>query len=232
MFCVNIKKACRLFFLIAIFDLACLPSMLCWSIRPFMDQEVRFGLINNELLAQEANLAQLNLNNSEAPEGLGKYLGKFKVTFYWIIREGDYNGEKDTPLYLESGKVLGYFPYRFVSAFKKEAAAELKDGKLISYLKKMNKVRVVREFLGYTGYTINPLKSIAVDPECIPLGSKVYIPALTKVVDHNGTMFAQDIGSMIKGHDIDIFVGHKENMKLLTRAGIESSSLVDVYLLE
>jgi 3D (Asp-Asp-Asp) domain-containing protein len=171
---------------------------------------------------------------NQSPSGAMKYLGKFKVTFYWIIREEDYSGPKDTPLFLENGKLLGYFDYDFVQAFKKEACAELRGGKLISYMKRVNRVGIVREFLGINGYTISPFKSVAVDPSVITPGSKLYIPALTTMKNrpHNGTVYAHDIGSMINGHSIDIFVGYKENTKLLTDAGIESSSFVDVYLLE
>ncbi|MCX8015485.1 MAG: 3D domain-containing protein [candidate division WOR-3 bacterium] len=188
----------------------------------------------SELIGQEAQVVAESVNINQSPQGLMKYLGKFKVTFYWIVREIDYSGPKNTPLYLENGGILGYFPADFIADFKKEACAELKGGKLISYLKKANKVRVVREFLGVNGYTINPLKSVAVDPEIIPLGSKLYIPALTKLPNnqHNGIVYAHDIGSMITGNEIDIFVGYKQDCKLLTDAGIESSSLVDVYLLE
>lgn len=204
-----------------IFDLGCLSSSV-------------LNTHKTELIGQETQLAVDTARLDSPPKGLMKYLGKFKVTFYWIVREKDYPGPKSTPLYLENGSILGYFPATFIADFKKEACAELKDGKLISYLKKINKVRIVREFLGFNGYTISPLKSVAVDPEVIPLGSKLYIPALTKLSErqHNGIVYAHDIGSMIAGNSIDIFVGYKSDCKLLTDAGIHSSSLVDVYLLE
>lgn len=215
----DIKRAFSLFFLIAIFDLTCLPSTALKNPK-------------SEVVAQESKLVFKDTVITQSPEGAMKYLGKFRVTFYWIVRETDYNGPKDTPLYLENGSLLGYFDYDFVQDFKKEACAELKNGKWISYLKRANKVRVVNKFLGFNGYTITPFQSIAVDPEIIPLGSEVYIPALTKLTSHNGRVHAHDIGSMIQNHRIDIFVGYKENTKLLTKAGIESSSLVDIYLLE
>jgi 3D (Asp-Asp-Asp) domain-containing protein len=217
----NLKKAARILSLALLFDLSCVRSVVQ---GPSAELEAYF------IEVPRADSVTI----SQSPQGLMKYLGKFKVTFYWIIQESEYSGTKDTPLYLESGKVLGYFPSRFVSDFKKEACAELKSGKLISYLKRVNKVRVVTQFLGFNGYTISPFKSIAVDPSIVPLGSKLYIPALTQMGkdNHNGVVYAHDIGSMINGHSIDIFVGYKSNTRLLTSAGIESSSLVDVYLLE
>ncbi len=221
MFDLSLKRNIRFLFLILIFDLACISSTVLKSPR-------------NEIIAQESKLILKDTVITQSPAGAMKYLGKFKVTFYWIIRESDYDGPKDTPLYLENGKLLGDFDYDFVQAFKKEACAELKGGKLISYMKRVNRVGVVREFLGVNGYTISPFKSIAVDPSVIATGSKLYIPALTTMKErpHNGIVYAHDIGSMINGNSIDIFVGYKENTKLLTDAGIESSSLVDIYLLE
>ena len=208
-------------FLIVIFDLACISSTVLKSPR-------------SEIIAQESKLIIKDTVITQSPSGAMKYLGKFKVTFYWIVREDDYDGPKDTPLYLENGKLLGYFDYDFVHAFKKEACAELKSGKCISYMKRVNRVGVVSQFLGVNGYTISPFKSIAVDPSVIATGSKLYIPALTNMKEkpHNGVVYAHDIGSMINGNSIDVFVGFKENTRLLTDAGIESSSMVDVYLLE
>jgi 3D (Asp-Asp-Asp) domain-containing protein len=219
MFGISLKRSIRFLFLIIVFDLACISSTVLKS-------------PDSELIAQESKLILKDTVITQSPSGAMKYLGKFKVTFYWIVREDDYDGTKDTPLYLESGKLLGYFDYDFVQDFKKEACAELKSGKCISYMKRVNRVGIVSQFLGVNGYTISPFKSIAVDPTEIAIGSKLYIPALTKITDHNGTVYAHDIGSMINGNDIDIFVGYKENIKLFTNAGIASSNLVDVYLLE
>jgi 3D (Asp-Asp-Asp) domain-containing protein len=221
MFNVSLKRFIRFLFLLLVFDLACFSSTVLHQPQ-------------SEIIAQESKLVFKDTVITQAPTGNMKYLGKFKVTFYWIVEESDYSGAKNTPLYLENGSVLGYFPSSFVSDLKKEACAELKGGKCISYMKRVNKVRIVREFLGVNGFTISPLKSVAVDPSIIPIGSKLHIPALTQMnsYSHNGTVYAHDIGSMINGHSIDIFVGYKSNTKLLTDAGIESSSLVDVYLLE
>ncbi len=217
----NFERTARLVFLMIVLDLAYFSSTVLHHSQ-------------GELIGQESKLMFKDTVIIQSPVGAMKYLGKFKVTFYWVVEESEYHGPKNTPLYLEDGTVLGYFTSVFVSDFKKEACAELRGGKLISYLKRINKVRVVREFLGVNGYTISPLKSIAVDPDIIPLGSKLYIPKLTKLQSyaHNGIVNAHDIGSMINGHSIDIFVGYKAQTRLLTNVGIESSSIIDVYLLE
>ena len=117
-----------------------------------------------------------------------------------------------------------------------EAAAQLRDGRMISYLKMANRAKVVDRFLGCGGHTLTAMKSIAVDPRIIPLGSVVYIPQAEGVtVDGqvlNGVFYAHDVGSAIKGKHIDVFVGRKQNMDAFSSAGMGSSSSVDVYILE
>jgi 3D (Asp-Asp-Asp) domain-containing protein len=191
----------------------------------------------------ETRLLHLDITKSDVvPEENRQYLGKFKVTFYWIVEESIYSGNKTTPIFLENGKVLGYFPAKFVADLKKEGCAELKDGRRISYLKKVNKVRIVNDFMGYGGYSIKPFVSVATDPNVIPTGSKLYIPQLTKIdravlvagdgVEDQCVVYAHDIGAMVNNHHIDFFVGYKKNIKLFNDAGIESAGLVDVYLVE
>lgn len=172
----------------------------------------------------------------EPPLNQGKYLGKFKVSFYWMVKEEDYKGKRSIPLYLDNGKLLGYFPANFVKDLKIESCAKLKDGRIISYLKKKNRVKIVDKPLGY-GFKLTPLKSIAVDPEFIKLGSLLYIPNIFGLKingkeSHNGLFYAHDIGSKIKGRKIDIFLGYKENHHSFKLAGIKHGTEVDVYLLE
>jgi len=69
---------------------------------------------------------------------------------------------------------------------------------------------------GAAGYVVVPYRSLAVDPEVIPLGSVVYIPAARgqwvhlpdgEWVRHDGWFFASDTGGAIRGHHVDIFTG-------------------------
>ena len=166
-----------------------------------------------------------------------KSLGKFKITYYWIVDETKYSGERTNPLYLENGKLLGYFPKKFIADFKKEAVARLKDGRIISYLKRRQTVKVVDEPLGYKGYTLSTLKSVAVDTKVIPLGSMLYIPNFERLYlgengVHNGVFYANDVGTEVKGNHIDIYIGDRENLKYLTSKSGTGSGQVDVYLLK
>ncbi len=173
-------------------------------------------------------------DSSGAPRG--RYLGRFKVTYYWAVEEAEYPTSRSSPIYLADGQLLGRFSSAFVKAFRIEAAACLKDGRRISYIKRANRAKVVDRFLGCGGRKLTELKSIAVDPRLIPLGSIVYIPQAENVTiggrTHGGVFYADDIGSAIKGKHIDVFAGHRQNMDAFTSAGMGSSSGVDVYILE
>lgn len=171
----------------------------------------------------------------ELPITTAKFLGEFQVTYYWIVKEEDYSGRRTTPLYLSDGKLLGYFPYEFVRDFKIESCGQLKDGRLISWLKKAQRVKLVDKFLG-KGYFLTPLKSLASDPNILPLGLRVFIPAIYKMKIgekvHSGIFYTHDIGAKIIGKKIDIFVGEKENIKYFSAANIKSGQKVELYLLE
>ncbi|MGQ9708144.1 MAG: 3D domain-containing protein [bacterium] len=173
---------------------------------------------------------------TELPVKSAKYLGKFRVTYYWVVEEKDYPKSSSVPLYSIDGKLVGRFHSSFVRDFKTESAARLRDGRCLSYLKKKDRVQVVERFLGHGGNTLTELKSIAVDPKLIPLGSKVYIPQFEGVAVNgkqlNGVFYAHDVGSAVKGNHIDIFLGDKDYMNIFSSAGVKSSCSVDVYLLE
>ncbi|MCW2278156.1 3D domain-containing protein [Heliophilum fasciatum] len=51
-----------------------------------------------------------------------------------------------------------------------------------------------------TGVQATPWYTVAVDPDVIPLGSKIYVPSLGRVFE------AQDIGGKIKGRRMDFFL--------------------------
>jgi 3D (Asp-Asp-Asp) domain-containing protein len=179
-------------------------------------------------------LQQQLRDSADVPKG--RYLGRFKVTYYWAVEEAEYPQTKSKSLYLADGSLLGRFSSAFVKAFKVEAAAKLRDGRLISYLKRANRAQVVDRFLGSAGNTLTELKSIAVDPRLIPLGATVYIPQAEGVVVDgrvlNGVFYAHDVGTAIKGKHIDVFVGRKQFMDAFSSAGMRSTGSVDVYILE
>ncbi len=65
--------------------------------------------------------------------------------------------------------------------------------------------------IGAMGLAVTPFRSIAVDPEYIPLGTPVWVDVMIDGNRSNHLMIAQDIGSAIKGPArVDIFCGTGE----------------------
>jgi two-component system, NtrC family, sensor histidine kinase HydH len=65
---------------------------------------------------------------------------------------------------------------------------------------------------GARGTAITPLRSVAVDPEVVPLGTALYIPEYQGLrgpdgKTHDGCFLAEDRGLKVKGHHVDIFTG-------------------------
>ena len=165
-----------------------------------------------------------------------RYMGRFKVTFYWVVEEADYPQSSAVPLYDKQGRLVGRFSRAFVNDFKREAAARLRDGRCISYMKKAGRVMVDSQFMGINGHRLTELKSVAVDPRIVPIGARLYMPQAEKVVVNGtpltGIFRAQDIGGAVQGKHIDIFVGSRKNIDAFSSAGLKSLSSVDVYILE
>jgi 3D (Asp-Asp-Asp) domain-containing protein len=164
-------------------------------------------------------------------------LGQFKVTFYWLVEEDNYQGKKTCPLYAPGGKLVGRFTPQFIKDFQIESCAMLSDGRIISYLKRSNLCQVVDLPIGANGYTLTELKSVAVDPSVIPIGSRIFIKDAADVlisdsVMHDGIFCAQDVGSAIKGNRIDVYLGPKSNMDLFRSTAMCRTGDVEVYLLQ
>lgn len=164
-------------------------------------------------------------------------LGQFKVTFYWLVEEDAYSGRKTSPLYGTDGKLVGRFTPQFVRDFRTESCAQLGDGTIISYMKRANRCQVVDEPIGVNGFTLKELKSVAVDPSVIPVGSRLYIPEAEGVTFsdsscHNGVFYAHDIGGAIKGNRIDIYLGPKSNLDFFRSTALYGPGYVRVYLLQ
>jgi 3D (Asp-Asp-Asp) domain-containing protein len=167
----------------------------------------------------------------------GVYAGKFRVTFYWMVEEDQYAGSANAPLYTADGKEIGRFTPQFVKDFRVESCALLRNGTIISYLKQADRCSVVESPIGANGFSLTALKSIAVDPSIIPVGSTLYIPQAEAVMVndgkmHDGVFRAHDIGGAIKGNRIDVYVGVKSNMSYFSSTSLCRPGYVDVYLLQ
>lgn len=77
-------------------------------------------------------------------------------------------------------------------------------------------------------------RTVAVDPEVIPLGSRVYISFPTEYSSLDGVYYAEDTGTLIKGDSIDIFFGEdKEGSREVYEKAMEFGvRYVDVKVLD
>jgi hypothetical protein len=166
----------------------------------------------------------------------GCLLGRFRVTFYWLVEEDDYPGERTRPLYNLRGELLGYFPARFVRDFRMESCAVLHDGRMLSDLRAGNRCRVVDAPIGCEDGALCALRSVAVDPSVVPLGAKLYVPEADGVLlegdtRHDGLFCAQDVGGLIRGKRIDIYLGTKSNMEPFESTSLCRSGCTEVYIM-
>jgi 3D (Asp-Asp-Asp) domain-containing protein len=173
-------------------------------------------------------------------------IGKFKNTYYYLVSEHKYddrNEPKDTPMLAEDGSVLVYVKKSFYKAVKIEGSGKLNDGRVINF----SSYRDQTYHWAFTKHPVGrgvgncalvPYKTIAVDPDMIPLGSLVYIDETKgmKLPDgslHNGYWRADDKGGAIQEKRIDIFVGvDEESGQLLADNGIKHMQALTVRLIQ
>ena len=129
---------------------------------------------------------------------------RFKLTGVRLTR---YNIAELEPGYVPvmgpGGVVLGYTTPAAYTNLRMEGTGEFPDGRRVNYLdgKTWRLLPSGSWGLGVGGRELTPFDSIAVDPKVIPLDSVCYLPELGRWVK------AVDVGDLIKGKHIDLFVG-------------------------
>src|SRR5690606_18548936 len=122
----------------------------------------------------------------------GRLLGVFRNTYYDFPAEADFSGAK-TSLMAPSCKPISHVPRSFFEAVCVQGSGTLLSGETVSFAKRDCACAEVcprtgqkicfdkldqKQFpwgRGARGTAITPLRSIAVDSNVIPLGTKVYI---------------------------------------------------------
>lgn len=182
----------------------------------------------------------------------GQLLGVFRNTYYDFPAEGDFTGAK-TPLMGSSCKPISEVPRSFYEAVCVQGSGTLLSGETVSFAKRDCGCAEVcprtgqkicfdkldqKEFpwgRGARGTAITPLRSIAVDSNVIPLGTKVYIleydgvPRSPGGARHDGCFVAEDRGMKVVGDHVDIFTGNPHVTAHLNRT-VPSNEGVHVYL--
>ncbi len=143
-----------------------------------------------------------------------KIIRNVRATWYWIEDEKDFPSVNMVSVIDKNGNVIAKVPKTFYRRLSIEGTGRLKDGRLLNWAAPGRFAVMGPEHpygMGVKNLPLIPLRTIAVDPSHIPIGSNVYIPQFDGLVlpggkRHDGCFTAHDIGSAIKGEHIDIFV--------------------------
>lgn len=160
-------------------------------------------------------------------------------TYYYVVLEREHAQEPaDAQILDMKGEVLARVSPKFKHAVDIEGTGRLLDGRVINFAGRVNgetRYLIAHSRYGYGVGTcaLVPFRTVAVDPNVIALGSRVYIAEtdgmrLPGGRRHNGIWLAEDIGSAIVHDRVDLFVGDGDQGRILTAAGIENLSPLHV----
>jgi peptidoglycan/xylan/chitin deacetylase (PgdA/CDA1 family)/3D (Asp-Asp-Asp) domain-containing protein len=191
------------------------------------------------MLAASTVLADVGPHKKK-PKPPYQALGKFSVTYYWVVNENAYPVSQDAEIRNMAGTVIARVHPQFKKDMNMEGTGILRNGRTLNFAGRVSGEVRYRFTTNRWGWgvgmcALNPYKTIAVDPARIPLGTTVYIPALegVKLPDgtaHDGLMQAEDIGGMIKEKHIDLFAQEGPgSTQLFKSAGVKSGSFYEVY---
>ncbi len=162
-------------------------------------------------------------------QALGKPMGEFHMTYYWIAAETK-RGQQ--PIVDKRCKRIAKVTKHFKRRLTLEGSGKLKDGRLVTTAggcKCGTPCFWVADEkypwgLGVAQRPLAPFRSIAVDPKRIKIGTSLYVAELdgltmpgagkTGGFVHDGCVVADDRGGGVRGRQIDFFAaqrGHYRN---------------------
>jgi 3D (Asp-Asp-Asp) domain-containing protein len=162
-------------------------------------------------------------------------VGTFDMSFYWVSMEADFDGPDDTDVYDKQCRAIATVPERFAKRMAVEGTGRLEDGRVLNTAGACEcggpcffEVPKRRQWgVGVKNRALSPFRSIAVDKNVIPIGTKLYIAELDGLrmpgqapwggFVHDGCVVADDRGGAVKGNEIDFFAGFRSYYKVLQR---------------
>lgn len=176
-------------------------------------------------------------------------IGLLRPSYYWIALETNDGQPRNVPLLDMAGNTLQMVSQKFLTDLKMEGTGRLLNGKMVNFKGRVTKPDGTLETrwrwcgpeapygYGYEDLLLVPFKSVAVDPTVIPLGSRVYIPAVrgAPLPDgsiHDGIFYAIDIGAAIVDKKIDIFTSFGNQAAVFEKFGLETGKMTKIYLVK
>ena len=185
---------------------------------------------NKKQKTKKIKFSQPEVNNNE---NSGVEI-QVKLTYYWTASPDLANlTVSDTNPLVEikdlNGGVIVQEPKDLVKKISMEGSGFLQDGRLINLANDKgypnSRFFIVDQSkypwgMDSRGKALGELKTIAVDPNLVALGTNVYIPAfdglrLQNNTIHNGCFIAGDTSYSFSGAHIDIFTGKESNYQYI-----------------
>lgn len=182
----------------------------------------------------------------------GRVVGRFKNTYYDFPSERELSGGAPVGIFDASCTPVAQVSSEFFERMCVQGSGTLASGDTVSFAKRdcscaatcpKTNQRLCFDRLdaatfpwgrGATGRPIAALRTLAVDPSVVPMGSLVYVPefdglSLPGGAEHDGCFIAQDRGMWVKGRHIDVFAGTPA-MRLTLEKQVATGSGVTVIL--
>jgi 3D (Asp-Asp-Asp) domain-containing protein len=149
----------------------------------------------------------------------GPERGRFALTYYWVATEGA--GKADTKIFDAKCGVLATVSSDFANDLSTAGTGRLRDGRTLTTDGECNCTRspcfrfIDEQWgIGAGNRSLVPFRSVAVDRNVIPIGTKLWIKELAgldvdQLFPHDGCVVADDVGGNITGAKIDWFVGDR-----------------------
>lgn len=185
----------------------------------------------------------------QGPSRVLKKIGDLNPSFYWVYLQDRNDQPLNRRLLDVDGRVLATVGEKFYRGIRLEGTGRLLDGTVLNFAARIKnpdgtteiRFRVCDGSAPY-GYGLDerpliPFRSVAVDPEVVPMDSKLYIPAAVGAVlpdgsVHDGYFYAVDIGDAIKNKRIDVFTAMGDQSDVFRKVGFTHGKHVEVFLVE
>jgi len=196
------------------------------------------------LLAPAPSLADSNADF----DSLGKKVGRFKITYYWVVFQTHFKGRPSVPLYNMKKKVLAVVTDTFARRVSMEGTGILRDGRVVNLHKECKFAKYGWCFMlvdtgkapfGYgSSAPLHPFRTLAVPNNELRRGTVVYLPDFDGMPlpgaeggfeYHDGCFVVEDTGWSLKGQHIDIFALSEDYYRALHKR-VDEAAHVNVFI--